>query len=104
MRASFQNIAFALAAAAVPGVLTSVPLAGQTAPATAAPAGKTAGGKTWTPPRTPWGDPDLQGTWPGTALNGVPLERPAQFGTRATLTEQEFAQKEALAKKQEEID
>ena len=22
---------------------------------------------TYTPPRTPWGDPDLQGVWPGTA-------------------------------------
>ena len=27
-------------------------------------------------PRTPWGDPDLQGRWPGTAMMGVPLERP----------------------------
>ena len=27
-------------------------------------------------PRTPWGDPDLQGLWPGTAMMGVPMERP----------------------------
>ena len=27
-------------------------------------------------PRTPWGDPDLQGRWPGTAMMGVPMERP----------------------------
>jgi len=27
-------------------------------------------------PRTPWGDPDLQGVWPGTAMMGVPMERP----------------------------
>jgi hypothetical protein len=33
-------------------------------------------------PRTPWGDPDLQGIWPGTAMMGVPMERPRQFGDR----------------------
>ena len=27
-------------------------------------------------PRTPWGDPDLQGRWPGTSMMGVPMERP----------------------------
>ena len=32
-------------------------------------------------PRTPWGDPDLQGRWPGTAMMGVPMERP--LGTAA---------------------
>jgi hypothetical protein len=30
----------------------------------------------WSVPRTPWGDPDLQGIWPGTAMMGVPMERP----------------------------
>ena len=30
----------------------------------------------YTVPRTPWGDPDLQGLWPGTAMMGVPMERP----------------------------
>jgi hypothetical protein len=33
------------------------------------------GGATWVTPRTPWGDPDLQGVWPGTAMMGVPIER-----------------------------
>ncbi|HET9268425.1 MAG TPA: hypothetical protein VFO31_09680 [Vicinamibacterales bacterium] len=28
-------------------------------------------------PRTPWGDPDLQGRWPGTSMMGVPMERAA---------------------------
>jgi len=31
-------------------------------------------------PRTPWGDPDLQGTWPSTDMVGVPIERPVEFG------------------------
>ena len=41
-------------------------------------------------PRTPWGDPDLQGIWPSTHMVGVPLERPTELGTRATLTDEEF--------------
>ena len=32
----------------------------------------------WTPPRTPWGDPDLQGLWPSWQLLSVPLERPVE--------------------------
>ena len=41
--------------------------------------------------RTPWGDPDLQGIWPGTEMVGVPLQRPQQYGTRNVLTDEEFA-------------
>ena len=41
----------------------------------------------WTPPKTLWGDPDLQGIWD--SRSGVPLERSAAFGTREFLTEQE---------------
>ena len=59
-------------------------------------------GQTWKPPKTSWGDPDLQGMWPGNM--GVPLQRPEKLGTRTTLTDQEFAQKEAQAKKQAEAD
>jgi hypothetical protein len=48
-------------------------------------------GQSWTPPRTPWGDPDLQGFWPSSEMLGVPFERPANLGERATLTDEEFA-------------
>jgi hypothetical protein len=58
--------------------------------------------KSWTPPKTPWGDPDLQGMWPGNM--GVPLQRPEKLGTRTTLTDEEVAQKEAQAKKQAQAD
>jgi hypothetical protein len=51
----------------------------------------------WTVPHTPWGDPDLQGIWPGTAMMGVPLERPLQFGQRRFLTDEEFAARAAPA-------
>jgi hypothetical protein len=43
---------------------------------------------TWTA-RTPWGDPDLQGEWTTEGEYGVPLERPAQYGTRPFLTDAE---------------
>jgi hypothetical protein len=55
-------------------------------------------------PRTPWGDPDLQGTWPSTDMVGVPLERPVEFGTRATLSETEFQQRQTQAARQAEAD
>jgi hypothetical protein len=49
------------------------------------------GAKPWTPPRTPWGDPDLQGSWPTASLVGTPFERPAEFGERRSLTDAELA-------------
>jgi hypothetical protein len=44
-------------------------------------------------PRTPWGDPDLQGTYTSDNSIGVPFERPARFGTRTELTDEEYAQR-----------
>jgi hypothetical protein len=57
---------------------------------------------TYNPPRTPWGDPDLQGVWPGTEMVGVPLQRPQQFGTRNLLTEEEFQQRVKQAERQQD--
>ena len=45
-------------------------------------------------PRTPWGDPDLQGTWSSEAELSVPFERSTQYGDRKFLTEAEFAQRQ----------
>ena len=36
----------------------------------------------WTPPRTPWGHPDLQGVYSNNEETGIPFERPAQFEGR----------------------
>ena len=58
--------------------------------------------KDYTPPKTAWGDPDLQGEWP--AYANIPMQRPASFGTRAFLTEEEFAQRAKNAQKQSEAD
>jgi len=60
--------------------------------------------KPYTPPKTPWGDPDLQGIWPSTDMVGVPFERPKQFGTRLLLTEAEFKQREKEAETQTVLD
>jgi hypothetical protein len=38
--------------------------------------------KGWTPPKTAWGDPDLQGMWPISYVGNVPLERCMGFGGR----------------------
>jgi hypothetical protein len=44
----------------------------------------------WSPPKTPWGDPDLQGTWPLDQLGRTPLQRPPQYGDRLNLTDEEY--------------
>src|SRR6185503_8532747 len=45
--------------------------------------------KSWSVPRMPDGHPDFQGVW---ANNGMtPMERPKQFGMRATMTDAELA-------------
>jgi hypothetical protein len=44
--------------------------------------------------RTPWGHPDLQGTWSSDDVRGIPLQRPEEMGTRAELTEEEFAERQ----------
>ncbi len=45
----------------------------------------------WKVPRTAWGHPDLEGVWASDDMRGVPMSRPAEFGTRASLSDEEFA-------------
>ena len=45
--------------------------------------------KPWTPPRTAWGEPDLQGKWSYATI--TPLERPSNQATRDTLSREEVA-------------
>jgi hypothetical protein len=67
------HIYFALFAGAF---LAAVPLVGQTPKVPA----KTA--TSWTPPHTPWGDPDIQGWFINVNEDGTPLERPDRFAGR----------------------
>jgi hypothetical protein len=47
----------------------------------------------YTPRRTSWGDPDLQGVWSSDDTAGIPLQRQEQFGSRLYLDEQEYAER-----------
>lgn len=46
----------------------------------------------WEVARTPWGDPDIRGTYPLDTVGRTPMQRPPQFGTRALMTEEEYQQ------------
>jgi hypothetical protein len=48
-----------------------------------------ASARPWQVPRTPDGQPDLQGVWANNSI--TPLERPRQFANKATLTDAEYA-------------
>src|SRR5687767_6159606 len=82
-----RNHRFASAAAAVVAVIGSAVLSGQSAA-----------------PKTPWGEPDLQGTWSSEAELSVPFERPREYGERQTLTDAEFAQRLAQTERQLQSD
>jgi hypothetical protein len=96
-----HRVLLSLFVGTVSGTLSCLPVAAQPPAAKVTPAAKaaTSSVKTnWTPPKTPWGDPDLQGQWPATA--NIPMQRPANLGERAELTDQELAQRESQSKKQ----
>ena len=78
---SHRHLASTLAPVIVVALLMQMPVTGQASVKAKAPA------KTWTPPRTPDGQPDLQGFWNNTTL--TPLERPSELAGKQVLTEQE---------------
>ena len=65
-------------------VVIPVPVAGQQSPAT-----------NWTPSRTAWGDPDLQGVY--TFSTQTPVERPKELAGKAFYTEAELKELAARA-------
>jgi hypothetical protein len=79
--------------------MTSAAVAMAQAPSTTA-AARPQAARPYTPPKTPWGDPDLQGKWPGIELVGVPMQRDPRFGTRNVLTDEEFKVEQARREKQ----
>ncbi len=49
----------------------------------------------YSPPKTPWGEPDIRGTWPVGHLTGTPFQRPDEFGMREFLSDAEYMEREA---------
>jgi hypothetical protein len=64
------------------GIVVAAVIAGTTASLDSQEAGgrsanaRAATAKPYTAPKTPWGDPDLQGGWTNVNENGIPFERP----------------------------
>src|SRR5262245_5794868 len=70
-------------AAAIAAMLVAVASPPVGAQSPGAPPGKSSS-SSWTPPRTPWGDPDLQGTYTNKDESGIPMEKPDGLSTRNT--------------------
>jgi len=66
--------------------------AAQTRPAAASAPAAT---KAWTPVKTAWGDPDLQGIYTSDDYIGLGLQRNPQYGNRLYFTEEEMKQRES---------
>src|ERR1044072_2092938 len=45
----------------------------------------------YTTPKTPWGDPDLQGVWSSDDTGGIPTSRPQALGNALYQTDEQFA-------------
>src|SRR5436190_9102272 len=67
-------LAITIATIASMAIAFAVPVVGQTP-------------KKYSPPRTPWGDPDLQGVW--NDATSTPLQRPGTVGGKDVLTDEE---------------
>ena len=103
MRIRWNPYAFLVALAAVP--ILAIGLAERTVGQTPSSSSKSEShpktSTTGTALKTPWGEPDLQGTWSNVAV--VPFERPKQFGERQFLTEAEHQKAvDALLKRDEQ--
>jgi hypothetical protein len=58
--------------------------------------------KTWTPPRTSFGQPDLQGIWTNVTI--TPLERPAALADKQFFTQEEAAKYERETNQRNDAD
>jgi hypothetical protein len=86
---TLTSLVFAVAVA----VLATLPVSGQSTPApplavTAYNAGPPI---KYAVPRTPWGDPDLQGVWSSDDTSGIPMSRPADLGENLYQTDEQWA-------------
>ena len=81
-----RMVGVGVVAVAVVAAMAASPHAGQSNGATAASAARApraATAKPYVPPRTPWGDPDIQGGWTNVNENGIPMEKPNNVGAQS---------------------
>ena len=91
----FTRVLASSAAAAIMALMATLPVAGQSASPSAPPLVITAynaGPPTpYAMPRTPWGDPDLQGVWSSDDTSGIPMQRPANLGNELYQSDEQWA-------------
>ena len=91
----FTRVLASSAAAAIVALMASLPVVAQSASPSAPPLVITAynaGPPTpYSPPRTPWGDPDLQGVWSSDDTSGIPMQRPANLGNELYQSDEQWA-------------
>jgi hypothetical protein len=87
-----------LTALAGAAIITTIDVSGQgrvDSPGVMTPDGNVPALGSYKVPKTPWGEPDLQGTWNANDLQGIPMQRAASVGTRYRLNDDEYRQRVA---------
>jgi hypothetical protein len=90
-RSTLSALAAAALVAVIPASHAQDAAGGQPVPAEQTAAAVT--DPAWQAPRFSWGDPNLEGTFTSRDMSGIPMSRPASFGTRERLTAEEFKQR-----------
>jgi hypothetical protein len=93
-----QHILGALTVAAGAALLAGSTVSGQgtvDSPGVMTPQGGVPALGSFKVPKTPWGEPDLQGTYNANDLQGIPMQRAESVGTRYRLSDDEFKQRVA---------
>ena len=88
-----QHVRLFVVAAIVCGAPLAAPVSGQrpAAPPLVITAYNGGAPVPYTTPKTPWGDPDLQGVWSSDDTSGIPRERPKELGTNLYLSDEAYA-------------
>jgi hypothetical protein len=89
-----------LALALAIGTLASLPLSGQStsAPPLVVTAYNNGPATNYVVPKTPWGDPDLQGVWSSDDTSGIPMSRPVDLGNNLYQSDEQWAARQKQTK------